>query len=264
MKNKKISYYIWHFVKLNPKINSKPYIKKYNQNSFLIIKRIFKENKKYIISSNYDDIFYNKYEQMQGKKWLAIFLSSKDIFEYHKSIRDKYFYCKQKKFMKILINDFDYLFDNKDIQNVIIDISTSNFNFEMKKNLEKIRKFLDEEEWSIYFFELQKLMHEQIIKFLGWDKELNYNSYSKILIKKLSISLCKEKVDNYLQFIELLNNYRNTISKVAPLIRNHNQQILNNWNSYSTDDKKDTSLELFYNLIKFIDVINLLLNEKSK
>ena len=70
---------------------------------------------------------------MQGKKWLTILLSSKDIFEYHKKIRDKYFYCKQRKFIKMLLNDFDYFFDNKDIQNVIIDIWTNNFNFEIKK-----------------------------------------------------------------------------------------------------------------------------------
>ncbi|WDA54888.1 MAG: hypothetical protein PPFGHCPK_01369 (plasmid) [Spiroplasma endosymbiont of Drosophila atripex] len=57
-----------------------------------------------------------------------------------------------------------------------------------------------------------------------------------------------------MQFIELLNIYRNTISKAAPLLRNINQQILNNWNNYSTSDKKDTAFELYYSLIKFIDV----------
>ncbi|WDA54950.1 MAG: hypothetical protein PPFGHCPK_01431 (plasmid) [Spiroplasma endosymbiont of Drosophila atripex] len=260
MQNKKISFYIWHFVKLNPKRNQKPCINKYHQNSFFVIKRIFKENKKYIIASNYDDIFYNKYEQMQGKKWLAILLSSKDIFEYHKKIRDKYFYCKQRKFIKMLLNDFDYFFDNKDIQNVIIDIWTNNFNFEIKKYLEKILKFLDEEEWSIYFFELQKLMHEQIIKLLDWKGDFTYEKYNKVLISKLNSILSKELSEYYLIFVQKINLYRNRFSKIKPSENQQNQQLLNNWNNLTNQMKHIEAKHIYNQLLDFIDIINLILN----
>ncbi|WP_342217485.1 hypothetical protein [Spiroplasma endosymbiont of Amphimallon solstitiale] len=253
MNRKQLGYYVEHFVYLNPKKNKYPNFNKYDLSSFLIIQNQFKKNKKYIITSNYDDIFYNKNEFLNGKKWIYILLSSKDIFEYHKKIRDDFPFCKHKKLIKTLLDDLFFWFD-KNPKKIINDVSEASYNIELRKKLEKIRYFLDEQDWSNYFFNLQKLMHEQIIKFLGWNKELKYDLYNKILRKKLSIFLCKEKVDKYLQFIELLNIYRNTISKAAPLLRNINQQILNNWNTYSTFDKKDTALELYYSLIKFIDV----------
>lgn len=86
--------FINKFVKLNPKTNKYPNFNKYDLSSFSIIKNQFKEIKKYIITSNYDDIFYNKNNFLNGKKWIEIILSSKDIFEYHKKIRDDFPFCK--------------------------------------------------------------------------------------------------------------------------------------------------------------------------
>ncbi|BET39515.1 hypothetical protein [Spiroplasma ixodetis] len=76
--------YINNFVNLNPKNNKYLKINQELNKSFVVIKNIFKENKKYIITSNYDDVFYNKDSFLKGKQWIDIFLSSKDIFEYHK------------------------------------------------------------------------------------------------------------------------------------------------------------------------------------
>lgn len=65
----KLGYYIRNFVYLNPKNNKYPNFNKYDLNSFLIIQNQFQENKN---------------EFLNGKKWIEIFLSSKDMFEYHK------------------------------------------------------------------------------------------------------------------------------------------------------------------------------------
>ncbi|BET39516.1 hypothetical protein SAP269_21050 [Spiroplasma ixodetis] len=97
-----------------------------------------------------------------------------------KKIRDDFPFCKQKQLNKILIDDLFNCF-NKNPQNVFIDDSETHFDEQITNQLEKIRYFLDKKDWSNYFFNLQKLMHEQIIKFLSWNK--------KILIMKFIIKI---------------------------------------------------------------------------
>ncbi|WP_339047567.1 hypothetical protein [Spiroplasma endosymbiont of Colias croceus] len=131
-----------------------------------------------------------------------ILLSSKNIFEYHKRIRDEFPYCKQRKLTKILLDDLFFWVD-KNIKKIIIDVSETNFDIELRKKIKKIRHFLDEEDWSNYFFNLQKLMHEQIMNFLNWKSEnLNWNNYSKALKIILTNYFDNEIVDKYFQKIE--------------------------------------------------------------
>ncbi|WP_252320912.1 hypothetical protein, partial [Spiroplasma endosymbiont of Lariophagus distinguendus] len=67
-------------------------------------------------------------------------------------------------------------------------------------------------------------------------------------------------VDKYLNFVQKVNIYRNTISKVSPI----NKVTNDNWNKMNNFSKQSLAKELYYELIEFINVINLLLNEKSK
>lgn len=60
MNGLKLGIYIDNFVHLNPKNNKYKNNNKYDLNSFSIIKNQFKENKKYIIISNYDIFFIVK------------------------------------------------------------------------------------------------------------------------------------------------------------------------------------------------------------
>lgn len=261
MTGSELGYYIHHFVKLNPKKNKRPNLSKYNQNSFFVIQNSFKENKKYIITSNYDDVFYYKNEKLIGKKWIDIILSSKDIFEYHKIIRDEFPYCKQKKFLKILIENLFFWFD-KNMIKVIVEASEVNFDIDTRKKLENIRYFLDKKDWSNYFFNLQKLMHEQIIKLLDWkNKSLNYNSYIEILNQKLSSYINDLNIiKNCNETIRQINLYRNLLSKATSIIPNNNVQ----WNSISSDfTKKLIAWKLYYLLAELINCFNLILQEKK-
>lgn len=114
----------------------------------------------------------------------------------------------------------------------------------------------------IIFFNLQKLMHEQIIKFLLWEnKPLKFNHYGNLLFRKMILDLIQERVDKYLNFVQKVNLYRNTISKVSPII---NKVTKDNWNQMNNFSKQSLAKEVYYELIEFIDAINLLLNEKTK
>lgn len=249
------------FVKLNPKTNKYPNFNKYALSSFSIIKNQFKENKKYIITSNYDDIFYNKNNFLNGKKWIEIILSSKDIFEYHKKIRDDFPFCKQKKLMEKIIEDLFFWFD-KNTKKIIIDSTESNFDIELRKKLENIRYFLDKKDWSNFFFNLQKLMHEQIIKFLSWEnKNLDYASYSKILKQKLSKIINENLVEEYFIIIQKINLYRNTLSKINNKILNLNKKILEEWKNFSNIEKTSICWKIYFELLTFINLQNLILNK---
>ncbi|WP_252320415.1 hypothetical protein [Spiroplasma endosymbiont of Lariophagus distinguendus] len=230
--------HINNFVKLNPKKNKFLKINQELNKSFFVIKNIFKENIKYILTSNYDDIFYYKKLKLSGKKWIEILLSSKDIFEYNKKIRDDFLYCKQRKFIKILLDDLFNCF-NKNPQNVVIENSESHFEEQINMQLEKIRYFLDKKDWSNYFFNLQKIMHEQIIKFLSWNKKsFNYEIYNKDLKKSLNDILNPTEVNKYLQFVQKVNLYRNTLCKVQPVINKINQSLFEDWNNCSELNKE--------------------------
>ncbi|MBP1527283.1 MAG: hypothetical protein H9Q66_05115 [Spiroplasma ixodetis] len=260
MNKQELGKHIDNFVKLNPKKNKYLKINQELNKSFFVIKSNFKANIKNIFASNYDDVFYSKNLKLSGKKWIEILLSSKNITEYNKLIRDVFPYCKTLKLGKKIFKDLFFWFD-KNTQNSIIEVSEVHFDDQIKKQLEKIRKFLDEEEWSIYFFEIQKLMHEQIIKFLLWEnKPLKFNHYGNLLFRKMIFDLTQERVDKYLNFVQKVNIYRNTISKVSPI----NKVTNDNWNKMNNFSKQSLAKELYYELIEFIDVINLLLNEKSK
>lgn len=257
-----LGYYLKHFVKLNPRNYKYPNFEKYNQNSFFIIQNCFKENQKNIISTNYNGIFYNKKSGLIGKKWIDIFLSSKNIIEYHKKIRDEFPYCKQRKFTRILLDDLFFWLD-KNTQNIMIQISEASFDIDISKKLEKIRFFLDNQDWSIYFFELQRLMHEQIIKFLSWNKNLNFNDYCNLFSKKMMFFLEQKRVTKYLDFIQKVNLYRNTLSKANSTNKENSKKLLNEWNGLTSLMKTIEAKHFYYDLLEFIDIINLLLNKKS-
>ncbi|WP_342276670.1 hypothetical protein [Spiroplasma endosymbiont of Nebria brevicollis] len=85
------------------------------------------------------------------------------IRKYHSIIRNEFTYCKQKKLKVIIIDGLFYWF-NKNTHNIIIDLSEKYFDIDTRKNLEKIRLILEEKDWSIFFFSVQRLMHVHIIK----------------------------------------------------------------------------------------------------
>jgi len=257
MNKRELGLHIDNFVKLNPKKNTRPNINKYKQNSFFIIQNSFKENKKNIITSNYDDIFYGKNSKLLGKKWIEILLSSRDIFEYHKRIRDDFSYCKPRKLIKILINDLFYLYKNN-IPNILIEDSEKKYKNELKNKLEKIRHFLDEQDWSNYFFNLQKLMHEYLITFLNWKKDsFNYESYNKIITKKLiDKNFTEKEILEYLKFIQKVNLYRNALSKVKPG-KESNKKIYEEWNNFSSSSKERFCWKIYFELLNFIKLTKL-------
>lgn len=240
--------YIDNFVKLNPKKNIRPNIEKFEQNSFFVIQNCFKENKK---------------SKLVGKKWIEILLSSKEIFEYNKRIRDDFPYCKQKKLIKILLDDLFYLFKSN-IPNVLIEDTKQYFNDELKNNLIKIRKFLNDKEWSIYFFELQKIMQKQIIKFLSWNKTtFEYESYNKVLRKVLIKIMNENFVEEYLKIIQNINLYRNTLSKINTKMLYLNKSLLKEWKILSDFEKTSVCWKLYFELLSFINLQNLILNKNS-
>lgn len=259
MTEKELGIHIDNFVKLNPKQNKIPNIDKYNQKSFFVIQNSFKENKKNIITSNYDDIFYGKSSLLSGKKWTEILLSSKDILQYHKKIRDYFPFCNQKKLIKTLLDDLFFWFD-KNMQKDIIEASEINFDINTRKKLENIRYFLDKKDWSNYFFNLQKLMHEHIIKLIDWkNKPLNYRDFNKMLIQKLNVSISDLKlIENYNNTIQLINSYRNTLSKSTSIINNN----IVEWNSKNDLTKKLVAWKLYFSLTELITCFNLILNKK--
>ncbi|WJG71370.1 hypothetical protein [Spiroplasma ixodetis] len=82
----------------------------------------------------------------------------------------------------------------------------------------------------------------------------------RLLFRKLILDLTQERVDKYLNFVQKVNTYRNTLSKVSAI----NKVTQDNWNKMNNFSKQSLAKEFYYELIEFIDVINLLLNEKSK
>ncbi len=64
---------------------------------------------------------------------------------------------------------------------MFIEASEINFDISTKKQLKKIRFLLDEQDWSNYFFNLQIIMHKEIINFLDWKSEkLKYDLYIRL------------------------------------------------------------------------------------
>lgn len=258
MTEKELGTHINNFVKLNPKQNKYLNFAKYNQNSFFTIQNKIKENKKYIITSNYDDIFYNKNSKLSGKKWIEIILSSKDIFEYNKRIRDDFPYCKSRKLIKILLDDLFYYFQ-KNPQNAVIEDLKLNFEIEIRKDLEKIRYFLEKKDWSNYFFNLQKLMHEQIIQFLSWEKKsFEYETYNKILSKILNSKMKQKFTEEDLKFVQKVNIYRNTLSKASVKMLPLNKEIIEEWKTLSDLEKSKVAWNFYCQLGNFIITINLI------
>lgn len=132
MNKQELGKHIDNFVKLNPKKNKYLKINQELNKSFFVIKSNFKENIKNIFASNYDDIFYNKNLKLSGKKWIEILLSSKNITEYNKLIRDVFPYCKTSKLGKKIFKDLFFWFD-KNTQNSIIEVSEVHFDDQIKK-----------------------------------------------------------------------------------------------------------------------------------
>lgn len=100
-------------------------------------------------------------------------------------------------------------------------------------------------------------MHEQIIKFLLCEnKPLKFNHYSNLLFRKMILDLTQERVDKYLNFVQKVNTYRNTLSKVSAI----NKVTQDSWNKMNNFSKQSLAKELYYELIEFINIINLLLN----
>lgn len=126
MNKQELGKHIDNFIKLNPKKNKYIKINQELNKSFFVIKSNFKENIKNIFASNYDDIFYNKNLKLSGKKWIEILLSSKNITEYNKLIRDVFTYCKTSKLGKKIFQDLFFWFD-KNTQNSIIEVSEVHF-----------------------------------------------------------------------------------------------------------------------------------------
>lgn len=250
--------HIIEFMAINPKKNSYPVLNSTNQKAFFVIQQNYKFNKDNILSSKYDDIFYNKTKSLPGKEWLEKIVNAKDISEYHSIIRNEFKYCRQRKFKAIVINDLFYWF-NKNTHNSIIDLSEKHFDIDTRKNLEKIRLALEEKDWSIFFFSMQRLMHVHIIKLLNWNKNnLNYGVYSKVLQKKLVNSLCENVALEYMLFVQKVNLYRNCLSKATIESKLDSQSILQDWNKFSTLNKTSTCWKLYFQLNEFITIMNLI------
>ncbi|MBP1527393.1 MAG: hypothetical protein H9Q66_05670 [Spiroplasma ixodetis] len=119
---------------------------------------------------------------------------------------------------------------------------------------------MDKKDWSNYFFNLQKLMHEHIIKLIDWkNKPLNYRDFNKMLIQKLNFSISDLKlIENYNNTIQLINSYRNTLSKSTSIINNN----IVEWNSKNDLTKKLVAWKLYFSLTELITCFNLILNKK--
>lgn len=106
-------------------------------------------------------------------------------------------------------------------------------------------------------------MHEQIIFFLDWIGNLNYDSYSKILIKKLNHNLNNQQTEHNLNFIKKVNLYRNTFFQIQLSENDKNQILFNQWNNWTILMKKSQAWDLYYQLNNFINVTHLILQEKK-
>lgn len=262
MTDKELNSHINDFVNLNPRKLKYPKINNKHLQAYLLIQQYFKNHYKEIKLTDYDNIFYNQHTGLGGKEWINILLSTKNVEKYYKLIRIGYPYCNQKMLKQKLLLEIFY-WSYSDVQESIIEIVEQDFNIEQKNKLKKIRQLINEQEWSIYFFELQKIMHEQIIFFLDWIGNFNYDNYSKILIKKLNHNLNNQQTEKYLNFIKIVNLYRNTFSKIKPSENDKNQILFNQWNNWTILIKKSQAWDLYYQLNNFINVTNLILQEKK-
>lgn len=262
MDKKELIKIINNFVKLNPKKEIYPKIDKYYSKVFFDVQNLFKNNLKLINQSNYNLIFSSKDGKfLSGKKWIEILFTSKNINDYHTNLRRNFQICNQKLLFENISDDLFFIFYH-DKKIVAIEASEINFDINTKKQLEKIRYFLDKHDWSIYFFELQKLMHEQIIKLLDWkNKSLNYNSYIEILNQKLSFYINDLNiVKNYNETIKQINLYRNLLSKATSIIPSNTIE----WNSINDLTKKLIAWKLYFSLTELINCFNLInLDKKS-
>lgn len=261
IKSKKLASYIFNFVKLNPKDNKYPNFDKYDINSFYVIQKIYRLNIGQTPSSNYDNIFFSENNKfLSGQEWLDILNESQNFLDYHSKIRNRFFNCDQKKLkQQISYQVFSWYYHSKG-KEIIDEIETS-FKNDVKTSLSKIRNFLLNQEWAEYFFNLQKLMHSQLVIFLSWKSEsLNFASYSKLLKKKLREKLSEEQVLSMLEIVQEINLYRNSLSKASSGSGDESLNIFNSWNNASNNAKTAICLNLYFKLLEFISVITVVFN----
>lgn len=107
----------------------------------------------------------------------------------------------------------------------MFELLQSDFINGQKIKLKQIRDFLNVQDWSNYFFNLQNIMHPKIIKFLDWKGNFIYDNYSKVLSKKLKELLTKQQTAQYLLFVRKVHLYRNTFAKTKTTANNVNQEL---------------------------------------
>lgn len=264
MNEKQLIATITDFIRLNPKRNRFSSWREYNSQSFHAVQSIMKNQINVIKFHTYNNVFYNKKnnKKLMGQDYINILLTSENIKEYNKRIRINYPNCRKKKLRELLIYDvFNWYSYNK--EQVVIDEVEFGFSEQIKTELRKIKELLKEKDWSYYFFSLQKLMHNTIIEALEWreGKNLNFNSYSKVLKKYLANNL--EEQEELLSQIVTINLYRNTFSKAVVGAASSHQELYDKWTQFTELQKTIKAWELYYILIKFIHIIILIKNNKE-
>lgn len=263
MKNntdKEMYRHIVNFIKIHPRTRKYPKITNKQTQSYLLVQEYFKNHKKDINPNDYNNIFYNKYNSLSGQQWIEILLSTKNFLKYHKSIKIGYPYCNRKELFEKLRWELFY-WKSIDKQKIIVEAIEESFNDQLKMNLKKLRIFLNEQDWSNYFYNLQNVMHQEIIKFLDWkNKSLNYNSYSNLLIKKLNQEFNDlTLVEKFTTIIQKINFYRNILSKATAII----PENISEWNSKNETTKEAIAWNLYHSLTQLINTFNLILSKKE-
>ncbi|WP_308150280.1 hypothetical protein [Spiroplasma sp. AdecLV25b] len=261
MTNNELYNHIVNFVKLNPKRRKYTKVTNKRTEAYLLVQEYFKSHQKDIKASDYDNIFYSKHSSLNGQEWINILLSTKNFNKYNKLIRVGYPYCNNKELFEKLRWEL-YYWKNFDNQEMMIELEQTNFTSGQKIKLKQIRNFLNDEDWSNYFFNLQNIMHTEIIKFLDWKGNFIYDNYSKVLIKKLNTFLTQQQTEQYLLFLQKVNLYRNTFAKAKPAENDVNQELLNQWKNWTILIKKTQAWDLYHQLNNFINVTNLIIQEK--
>jgi len=260
MTEKELKNIINIFVKLNPKRDIYPKLSKYDSKILFDVQNLFKNNFQLINQNNYNNIFSSKDGRLlSGKKWISILVTSKNINDYHTNLRRDFEKCNQKKLLEKISKDL-FLIYYHDENSMLIKASEVNFDVNVKRELEKIRFLLDEQDWSNYFFNLQTIMHKEIINFLNWKSEkLKYDLYIKNLKKEINNDFIFNKVKI---IIDDINLYRNSLIKITAGGSKISQDNKNKWNIMNNNEREIIGLDFYFKLIFLANVFKRLKNKK--
>lgn len=252
IQEEKIILKVAQFIKLNQKNN---FWNKDRLNSYCFIKEMVSNNLDNIEYNKYDNIYYHKTNKtyLLGKEFIRIFLNSNDIYEYNKVLKSFYPNCDKGRLHRTMLYDILIFYLNRAHHSEILKLE-KDFDNNIKMDLATIRRYLKNQEWSYYFYDLQNITHKSIIRFLNWqNKPLNYSAYGKVLKRKLYWLLqSEEEVEAYLAIVQNINLYRNILCKASPL--KHDK--FTEWKQLTVEGRTDLAWNMYLDLTKLIAFIN--------